>query len=85
MAQYKNLQITAANRFSPTMVLLLNLPVYFINGNASPNNVEAWDRHIKNYSVKYIPAVGHYPMLENIELFNKHLQNSVEEILNIQN
>ncbi|MCW8812810.1 MAG: alpha/beta hydrolase [Chlorobium sp.] len=56
----------------------INIPVRFINSNKFPTNIEAAKRHIKDFDLKIIEGVGHFPMLEKTEEFNK----IVEEIIN---
>lgn len=58
----------------------INIPVRFINSDKYPTNVEAAKRHIKDFDIKIINGVGHFPMLEKPEEFNKLLQDSIMEL-----
>jgi len=55
-------------------------PVYAINADFWPSN-EAYNKTIvPGFSVKYMNGYGHFIMLENPELFNKLLQETIDDI-----
>jgi pimeloyl-ACP methyl ester carboxylesterase len=58
----------------------INIPVRFINSDKFPTNVEAAKRHIKDFDVKIIKGVGHFPMFEKPEEFNKLLEETIIEL-----
>jgi pimeloyl-ACP methyl ester carboxylesterase len=60
----------------------INIPVRFINSAKFQTNVEAAKRHIKNFELKIIAGVGHFPMLEKPDEFNRVLNDSINEIVN---
>jgi pimeloyl-ACP methyl ester carboxylesterase len=43
-------------------------------------NPQANRRHMKSFDVKIIKGVGHFPMLERPEEFNRLLAEAVKEI-----
>ena len=58
----------------------INLPVRFINSEKFPTNIEAAKRHIKNFDLKIIEGVGHFPMLEKPDEFNHVLEGTIKEL-----
>jgi len=60
----------------------INVPVRFINSDKFPTNTEAAKRHIKDFNMKIIKGVGHFPMLEKPDEFNSGLNETIEELLN---
>jgi len=56
-------------------------PVVCINADQWPTNPEANRRHMKSFDFKIIKGVGHFPMLERPEEFNRLLGESVKEII----
>ena len=60
----------------------INVPVRFINSDKYPTNIEAAKRHIKDFDLKIISGVGHFPMLEKPGEFNSVLNETIEELLN---
>jgi pimeloyl-ACP methyl ester carboxylesterase len=60
----------------------INLPVRFINSDKFPTNIEAAKRHIKDFNLKIIKGVGHFPMLEKPEEFNKILEETINRLKN---
>jgi pimeloyl-ACP methyl ester carboxylesterase len=58
----------------------MKIPVYAINADLWPTN-EAYNREVApGFSVKYMKGYGHFIMLENPELFNRLLQETLDEI-----
>ncbi len=58
----------------------LDIPVYAINADLWPTNVEAGKRQAKTFEVKLMPGYGHFLMLEDPGGFNKLLSETLEEI-----
>jgi len=56
------------------------IPVRFINSDKYPTNAETAKRHIKDFELKIIDNVGHFPMLENPKEFNRILEETIKEI-----
>ncbi len=59
----------------------VDLPVRFINSEKFPTNIESAKRHIKNFDIKIINGVGHFPMLEKPEEFNSVLEETINELV----
>lgn len=60
----------------------LAMPVRCINATyGQPTNVEAGRRHAKDFDVRTIDGVGHYPMLEAPERFEPLLDATLAELL----
>ena len=55
----------------------INLPVRFINSAKYPTNLEVAKRHIKDFDLKIIEGVGHFPMLEKTDEFNSALDETI--------
>lgn len=62
-------------RTVPATLAQLNLPVLAINAPKPPTNLESMRRH--GVDVVIMEGVGHYPMLEAPEEFNRILLNAV--------
>ena len=58
----------------------INLRVRFINSAKYPTNLEAAKRHIKDFDLKIIEGVGHFPMLEKTDEFNKVLEETINNL-----
>ncbi|MCW9095751.1 MAG: alpha/beta hydrolase, partial [Ignavibacteriaceae bacterium] len=58
----------------------INIPVRFINSDKFPTNIEAAKRHIKDFDLKIMKGVGHFPMLEKPDLFNKVLEETINKL-----
>ncbi len=58
----------------------LKIPVFAINSDHWPTNVEAGKREAYSYEVKLMPGRGHFLMLEGPESFNKLLAETLGEI-----
>ena len=61
-------------------------PLYLINSNYWLTDTEALAEGCAlGYSIKYMPRVGHYPMIEDPETFNKLLEETLNEIVEWEN
>ncbi|MCF8365254.1 MAG: alpha/beta hydrolase [Bacteroidales bacterium] len=59
----------------------MDIPVYSVNADFWPTN-EAYNRSVvPEFKVRYMPGYGHFIMLENPELFNRLLQETIDEII----
>lgn len=58
----------------------LRVPVRAINGDLHPTDVEANRRHFRDYAVRLMPGLGHYPMLEAPAAFNAELDAILREL-----
>jgi len=55
-------------------------PMYCINSDMRPTNVEAGRRHALSFEVKPMSGVGHFVMLEDAETFNRLLSEVIHEL-----
>ena len=53
----------------------INIPIRFLNCDIYPTNIESARKHIKDFDLKIIKGVGHFPMLEKPDEFNKLLED----------
>ena len=58
----------------------LKIPLYAINADRFPTNVEAGKRRAYAFVVKYVPGRGHFVMLEDPKEFNRLLAETIKEI-----
>ncbi|MBI4161895.1 MAG: alpha/beta hydrolase [Acidobacteria bacterium] len=58
----------------------VNLPFYCINSDLYPMNLDAARRYIASLQVHTIPGVGHFPMLEAPEIFNRALEEGLRSL-----
>jgi pimeloyl-ACP methyl ester carboxylesterase len=56
------------------------VPVRAVNSDAAPTHVEANRRHFRDYDVRTIKGVGHYPMLEAPAAFDEALRATLAEL-----
>jgi pimeloyl-ACP methyl ester carboxylesterase len=66
---------------APAALAGLKIPVYAVNGDLYPTNVEAAKRQTNSFEVRIVPGCGHFPMLEKPAEFNKLLAETIEEIV----
>jgi pimeloyl-ACP methyl ester carboxylesterase len=57
----------------------IQIPIISINADLFPTNIEG-NKKFTDFSVKIIKGVGHFPMIENEEAFNKCLEEAFEEL-----
>lgn len=57
----------------------VKVPVYTINADRFPTNVDAGKRAAFSFEVKYMPGFGHFLMLENPKEFNRLLAETIAE------
>ena len=58
----------------------LTIPIYAINSQMFPTNVEGNKELARSFEARFMPDVGHFVMLENPELFNELLDEVVREL-----
>jgi pimeloyl-ACP methyl ester carboxylesterase len=58
----------------------LSVPLRAINGDLFPTDVEALRRVKADFDAVILPHMGHYPMLERPEEFNRHLGLIIAEL-----
>ncbi len=76
---------TIADRKMLSVFKEVKAPVRCINADQWPTNPEANRRHMSSFDFKIMKGVGHFPMLERPEEFNKLLEESIEEITKEEN
>ena len=59
----------------------ISIPIRCINGDLYPTQLEKNRGIYTDFDVVVLPNSGHYPMLENPELFNQHLETVLKELL----
>ncbi|MBT8378801.1 MAG: alpha/beta hydrolase [Ignavibacteria bacterium] len=57
-----------------------DIPVRFINSKRFPTNTINANKHIKDFELITIEDVGHFPMLENPEEFNRILEMTIKQL-----
>jgi pimeloyl-ACP methyl ester carboxylesterase len=63
---------------SETAFRELNTPVYLINSDMNPTNVDAGREYISSFEVVLMSGVGHFVMMEDPDTFNRLLDEIVE-------
>ncbi|MDP6635362.1 MAG: alpha/beta hydrolase [Phycisphaerae bacterium] len=58
----------------------LGVPIRCINSDRRSTDVPAGKRYAMSFELKFIKGVGHFPMLEAPEEFNKLLADTIEEL-----
>jgi pimeloyl-ACP methyl ester carboxylesterase len=55
----------------------LKLPVRAINGDLHPTAMDVCSTYFTDFDATIMHGVGHYPMLENPDAFNRHLEKTL--------
>jgi len=58
----------------------LTIPIRAINGDLYPTDVKAVRQVKADFDAIIMPHMGHYPMLERPEEFNRHLATIISEL-----
>jgi pimeloyl-ACP methyl ester carboxylesterase len=58
----------------------LEIPVYCINSDKWPTDVDAGRRHTHSFEVKLMPGLGHFLMMEDPEAFDTMLTEVIAEL-----
>ena len=66
------------DREVPGALRRLNLPIFAINPESPPSDLESLRLH--GIEVVLMPGVGHFPMMENPESFNPMLRGVIEKL-----
>jgi pimeloyl-ACP methyl ester carboxylesterase len=56
-------------------------PIYCVNADKFPTNVEAGKRHAVSFKIKILPNTGHFLMMEKPDAFNKLLEEALKELM----
>ncbi|MEJ2537697.1 MAG: alpha/beta hydrolase [Calditrichia bacterium] len=73
--------LEAAFRYDPRLALKeMRLPIYSINSDKYPVNIEAGKKHAAAFNVKTMHGVGHFIQLEDAKTFNQLLEECIEEL-----
>ncbi|UCG50839.1 MAG: alpha/beta hydrolase [Candidatus Latescibacterota bacterium] len=59
----------------------ITIPIRCINSDRFPTNEETGKRHAESYEVKYMSGRGHFLMLEDPEVFNTLLTETIAELV----
>jgi pimeloyl-ACP methyl ester carboxylesterase len=59
----------------------IDLPFYAVSADLYPTNVEDNLNYVKSFDVKIMEGYGHFLMMENPELFNRLLGETLDEII----
>lgn len=67
--------------FDPAVLVgKIDVPIYAINSDKFPTNVEGNEKLAPTFRAKFMPGVGHFVMIEDPERFNRLLEEAVNEI-----
>ncbi len=58
----------------------IDLPFYAVSSDLYPTNAEDNRKYVKSFEVKIMEGYGHFLMLENPEMFNRLLGETIDEI-----
>jgi pimeloyl-ACP methyl ester carboxylesterase len=73
--------LEAAFRYDQRLALKeMRLPIYSINSDKYPVNIEAGKKYAATFNVKMMYGVGHFIQLEDAKTFNKLLEECIEEL-----
>lgn len=64
----------------PSALDKVKVPVYCVNADKFPTDVEAGKRHTVAFNVKILPGTGHFLMMEKPGEFNKLLHETLKEL-----
>lgn len=64
-----------------TKLKTIDLPFYAVSSDLYPTNAEDNKRYVSSFEVKIMEGYGHFPMLENPMLFNRLLDQTINEIV----
>lgn len=59
----------------------VDLPFYAVSSDLYPTNVEDNLKYVKSFGVEIMKGNGHFLMMENPELFNRLLDETIDEII----
>jgi pimeloyl-ACP methyl ester carboxylesterase len=59
----------------------MRLPIRCINSDFYPVNIQVNKKYASSYDVKFMSGVGHFPMMEDPDTFNRLLEETIEELI----
>ncbi len=59
-------------------------PIICINSDMYPTNVETNQRYAPSFKAKIMPGVGHFNMMEDPETFNRLLEETIQEFVQMK-
>jgi len=62
---------------TPAALARIRAPIHCINSDRYVTRVDIARKHTRSFEVELIPAVGHFPMMERPEEFNRHLADVI--------
>ncbi len=62
----------------------IKVPVYCVNADKFPIDIEAGKRHTVSFKVRIMPKVGHFLMMEDPKTFNRLLDETLKELTQTQ-
>jgi pimeloyl-ACP methyl ester carboxylesterase len=68
----------------PVLLDKVKVPVYCVNSDKFPIDIEAGKRHTVSFKVKIMPKVGHFLMMEDPKTFNQLLDETLKELTQTQ-
>jgi pimeloyl-ACP methyl ester carboxylesterase len=80
ISAFKNYQGQYVNGEAPAFFKSLSIPVVSINGEVNSTNSDEHSKLVKSYKLFEYPILGHFPMLEKPEEFDKFLTQALEYI-----
>lgn len=63
-----------------TILKTIDLPFYAVSSDLYPTNAEDNRRYVKSFDVKIMEGYGHFLMMENPGMFNRLLEETINEI-----
>lgn len=73
--------IRSAFSYNPKEALAaVRIPIHAINSDKYPTNLEANRRYAPQFEAEVMPGVGHFPMLEKPQEFNRRLAAAIERV-----
>jgi pimeloyl-ACP methyl ester carboxylesterase len=62
----------------------LKAPITCINSDINPTNVVSNQRYVASFKAKIMPGVGHFNMIEEPEEFNRLLEETIQEFIQMK-
>jgi pimeloyl-ACP methyl ester carboxylesterase len=59
-------------------------PITCINSDMFPTNIETNQHHSPSFKAKIMPGVGHFNMMEDPEIFNRLLEETIQEFVQME-
>lgn len=63
-----------------TILKTIDLPFYAVSSDLYPTNAEDNRKYVKSFEARIMEGYGHFLMMENPELFNRLLEETINEI-----